>query len=181
MNKTEKRILNAAFDVLAQDFSAPLDKVAEAANVTRMTLHRYFNSRDALLEATGLEVIRLSNRIIDEAIAEHDRPFDQLRMIVMQATQMGDRFHFLMHASEEIDQALFRPMVQKLDDRMTEIIEGLRQEGLMRKDIPNAWVLHLYGGIITAAWSSLRDGAVAPRDIPTLAWGSFTQGILVAE
>ena len=130
-----------------------------------MTLHRYFNSRDALLEATGLEMIRLSNHIIDEAIAQHNHPREQLQAIVMQASQMGERFHFLMHASEEIDDALFSPQIQKLDDRMTEIIEALREEGLIRKDMPNAWLLHLYGGVLTAAWSSLRDGAVAPRDI----------------
>ena len=59
MNKTEANILNAAFDILAQDFSAPLDKIAEAAGVTRMTLHRYFNGRDALLEASGLSLIHI--------------------------------------------------------------------------------------------------------------------------
>lgn len=181
MNKTKQKILNAAFDILAQDFSAPLDKIAEAAGVTRMTLHRYFNSRDVLLEATGLEMIRLSNRIIDEAIAQHDHPREQLQEIVMQASQMGERFHFLMHASEEIDSELLGPLIQKLDDRMTEIIEELREEGLIRKDVPNAWLLHLYGGVLTAAWSSLRDGAVAPRDIPVLAWQTFTQGVFVKE
>jgi AcrR family transcriptional regulator len=181
MNKTQKKILDAAFDVLAQDFSAPLDRIAEAAGVTRMTLHRYFNSRDALIEAAGLEMIRFSNGIIDEAIAQHDHPREQLQEIVMQAAQMGERFHFLMHASEEIDYEVFGPQVQKLDDRMTEIIEALREEGEIRKGMPNGWLLHLYGGVLTAAWSSLRAGAVAPRDIPTLAWQSFSQGVFVNE
>ena len=83
-----------------------------------------------------------------------------------------------MHASEEIDYEVFGPLSQKLDDRMTEIIEALREEGLIKKDVPNAWLLHLYGGVMTAAWSSLRDGTVAPRDIPMLAWQSFSQGVL---
>lgn len=179
MNKTKKKILDAAFDVLAQDFSAPLDKIADAAGVTRMTLHRYYNSRDALLEATGLEMISLSNRIIDEAIAQNDQPREQLQEIVMQASQMGERFHFLMHASEEIDYETFGPLVQGLDDRMTAIIEALRDEGFIKKGMPNAWILHFYGGVMTAAWSSARDGAVATRDIPMLAWQSFSQGAFV--
>ena len=181
MNKTQKKILNAAFEVLAQDFSAPLDKIAEAAGVTRMTLHRHYKSRDALLEATGLEMIRLSNQIIDEAVSQHPQPSEQLKSIVMQASQMGERFHFFMHAAEEIEYEIFGPMIQGLDDKMTEIIEALRNEGLISKGMPNAWILHLYGGILTAAWSSMRDGAVAPRDIPTLAWQSFAQGILIDE
>ena len=181
MNKTQKKILNAAFDVLAQDFSAPLDKIAEAAGVTRMTLHRYFNSRDALLEATGFEMIRFSNRMIDEAIARYNHPREQLQEIVLQASQMGERFHFLMHASEEIDYEVFGPLMQKLEDRMTEIIEVLREEGLIKKGVPNAWLLHLYYGVLTAAWSALRDGTVAPRDIPMLAWQSFSQGVFANE
>lgn len=179
MNKTEKKILNAAFEILAQDFSAPLDKIAEAAGVTRMTLHRYFNGRDALLEATGLEMIRLGNQMIDEAKTKYDTPREQLQEIVMQASQMGERFHFLLHASEEMEWEVYSPLIEALDKRMTEIIERLREEGLIPKEMPNAWILHLYGGILTAAWSSARDGAVAPREIPLLAWHSFTQGIFV--
>ena len=181
MNKTQKKILSAAFDILAQDFSAPLDKVAEAAGVTRMTLHRYFNSRDALLDATGLEMIRLSNLIIDTAVAQHSHPREQLREIVMQAAQKGERFHFLIHAAEEMGDERVGPLIQKLDERMTEILEALREKDLIRKDMPNAWLLHLYGGVLTAAWSSTRDGAVAPRDIPELAWQSFAQGVFTDE
>lgn len=181
MNKTQKKILNAAFEILAQDISAPLDKIAEAAGVTRMTLHRYFNGREALLEATGLEMIRLSNRIIDDAITHHSDPSEQLQEIIMQASQMGVRFHFLMHASEEIDYELFGPQIQTLDNRMTEIYERLREKGQIKKGIPNAWLLHLYGGVLTAAWNSLRDGSVAPREIPLLAWQSFAQGVFTNE
>lgn len=179
MNKTEAKILNAAFDILAQDLSAPLDKIADAAGVTRMTLHRYFNGRDALLEATGLEMIRLGNQIIDDALAKYESPREQLKEIVMQASQMGERFHFLTHAAEEMEHQAFGPHIEALDKRMTELIEQLREEGLIQKGMPNAWILHLYGGVLTAAWSSLRDGAVAPREIPLLAWQSFTQGIFV--
>ena len=82
-----------------------------------MTLHRYFNSRDALLEATGLEMIGLSNGIIDEAIARHADPRRQLQEIIMQAAQMGERFHFLMHASEAMDYAVIGPSIEALDDR----------------------------------------------------------------
>ena len=181
MNKTKKKILDAAFDILAQDFSAPLDKVAEAAGITRMTLHRYFNSRDLLLEKTGLEMIRLSNQIIDDALASHVTPKEQLKMIVMSAAHQGERFHFLMHAAGEMDDDLIGPHIQRLDSRMIEILDALRDEGLIKREMPNAWLLHLYGGVMTAAWSSQRDGAVAPRDIPQLAWESFMTGIFVAD
>lgn len=178
MNKTQKKILKVAYEVLAQDFSAPLDRIADAAGVTRMTLHRNFKSRDMLIEMAGLELIRESNYIIDEAISQHTHPYEQLKAIVMQAAQMGERFHFLMHATEEIDSDILNPLVEELDNKMTAIFEMLRDKGLVKKGVPNGWLLHLYGGVLTAAWSSLRDGAVAARDVPLLTWQSFAQGIL---
>ncbi|MFK7805132.1 MAG: TetR/AcrR family transcriptional regulator [Anaerolineae bacterium] len=178
MNKTQKNILNAAFEVLAKDISAPLEKVAEHAGVTRMTLHRYYNGREALLEATGLEMIRLGNEIIDEAMAQSSDPFKQLESIIKNASQMGERFHFLMHAHEIIDSEAFDPLVKGMDDKMIHIFNQLREQKLIDSDVPNAWLLHLYGGVMTAAWSSLQEGAVAPRDIPKLAWKSFSQGVI---
>ncbi len=45
------RILDAANRVLAQDPQASLEQVAEAAGVSRATVHRHFSSRRALLDA----------------------------------------------------------------------------------------------------------------------------------
>lgn len=178
MNKTQKKILDAAFEVLAQDISAPLERVAEQAGVTRMTLHRYYAGREILVKATVLEMIRLSNQIIDDAVEENDRPLDQLRSIIMSASQMGERFHFLMHAHEIIDAQILESSVSELDRKMIGIFDQLREERLIEQDVPNAWLLHLYGGVMTAAWSSLNEGAVAQRDVPQLAWRSFSRGIL---
>lgn len=181
MNKTQKKILNAAFEVLSQDISAPLERVAERADVTRMTLHRYYSGREVLLEATGLEMIRLGNEIIDESVAQHGDPLKQLESIVKRASQMGDRFHFLMHAHEVIDEEVLVPLVAELDDKMVKIFDQLREKKLIDSDFPDAWLLHLYGGVMTAAWSSLQEGTVAPRDVPQLAWQSFSRGMLTTK
>ena len=178
MNKTQKKILDAAFEVLAQDISAPLERVAEQAGVTRMTLHRYYAGREILVEATVLEMIRLSNQIIDDALEQNDRPIDQLKAIITSASQMGERFHFLMHANEIVDEQIIDSNVAELDGKMIKIFDQLRDEKLIEQDVPNAWLLHLYGGVMTAAWSSLNEGAVAQRDVPKLAWRSFSKGIL---
>ena len=177
MNKTQKKILEAAFEVLAQDISAPLERVAEQAGVTRMTLHRYYAGREILIEATVMEMIRISNQIIDVAVEQNDQPVDQLKAIIMSASQMGERFHFLMHAHEIVDEQILDSSVAELNGKMNEIFDQLREEKLIDPDVPNAWLLHLYGGVMTAAWSSLNEGAVAQRDVPKLAWRSFTKGV----
>ncbi|MEJ7658919.1 MAG: helix-turn-helix domain-containing protein [Hymenobacter sp.] len=49
MPDTQQHIVEAAIRVFNEDYSAPLEKVAERAGVTRRTLHRHFAGRDELL------------------------------------------------------------------------------------------------------------------------------------
>jgi len=46
---TKERIIDAAIEVFNEDLSAPLQKVADVAGVTRRTLHRYFKGREELV------------------------------------------------------------------------------------------------------------------------------------
>ena len=80
------------------------------------------------------------NDTIDEAIAGHDEPRDQLKAIITRSAEMGERFHFLFHAMEEFDrEEELWAMAQELNDKMV------------------------------ASWGAVRDRGVAPRDIPELA------------
>lgn len=171
MNKTQRNILNAAFEVLAQDFSAPLEKIAEAAGVTRATLHRYYNSREALMEATEVELCRLTQAIIDEA--DHDDPLQQLQAVIMKSAGLGSHFHFLMHAREHA------PKFQKVEHQLAGLIDAVRQQGFIRPDVPTTWVIHVYYGIMAASWRALSEGSVAPKQIPELAWQTFISGLFV--
>ncbi|SDF73185.1 transcriptional regulator, TetR family [Lentzea fradiae] len=56
------RILEAAAKVLAADPSASLERIGEAAGLTRATVHRRFASRQALLEALAAQ---LNQRYVD--------------------------------------------------------------------------------------------------------------------
>ena len=95
MNKTQKKILDAAFEILAQDISAPLERVAEHAGVTRMTLHRYYAGREALVEATVLEMIRMSNQIIDDAVISARTKLREIQS-TNSSISIGDMFEMQM-------------------------------------------------------------------------------------
>lgn len=181
MNKTQRNILNAAFEVLAQDFSAPLEKIADLAGVTRATLHRYYNNRETLMEATGIELCRLTKTIIDEASASYDKPHEQLKAVIMKSAEMGDRFHFLMHAMEHDNHQQHYPKFQEVEQQLTLLIEAVRQDGFIRADVPTIWIIHMYYGVMSASWRALSEGGIAPKQIPNLAWQSFTAGLFVAK
>lgn len=180
MNKTQRSILDAAFEILSQDLSAPLEKIAETAGVTRVTLHRYYNNREALMEATGVELCRLTRKIIEDATNSHDDPRDQLKAVIMQTAEMGDRFHLLMHATEHEDEEHY-PKFLEVEQLIADLIETVWREGFIPADIPTAWAIQMYYGVMAVSWRALRDGTVAPKRIPELAWRSFTSGVFATQ
>ena len=58
MGRSREAILDAAAAVLAGNPGASLGDVVARAGVSRATLHREFNSRDALIRAVALRSIR---------------------------------------------------------------------------------------------------------------------------
>ena len=56
MKDTEQSIIEAAILIFNEDLSAPLEKVADQAQVTRRTLHRYFKDRKELMDKCHKEI-----------------------------------------------------------------------------------------------------------------------------
>src|SRR5207248_3463145 len=50
-----RQVMSAAREVLAQDASAPVARIADEAGVSRATFYRHFGSRASLLESVELE------------------------------------------------------------------------------------------------------------------------------
>jgi len=176
MSKTKQKILDAAFEVFARDLSAPLDKVADVAEISRMTLHRHFTTRTDLVEAMWWQFVALGNEIIDRAVAENEQPKAQLKAIVMAASLMGDQYHFLMHAADELDAKLLET-ADEMQNKMLAILAQLRDQNQLKQNINFAWIMHLYNGVLTAAWGALSDGSVAPKEIPQLSWEAFETAV----
>src|SRR6188472_458743 len=71
-------VLAAAQRVLNADPAASTSAVAEAAGISRATLHRHFDSRDALLVELGTRSLdqwerRLDDASVEEVVATGDR------------------------------------------------------------------------------------------------------------
>lgn len=66
---TQQRIIDAAIIVFNEDFSAPLEKVAEQADVTRRTLHRYFKHRTQLLKSCEADMQQRCTQAMQNALA----------------------------------------------------------------------------------------------------------------
>lgn len=177
MNRTEQAILLAANTVLGRDPSATLDRVAEAAGVSRMTLHRYFPSRLALVEGVFRAILRKANAVVDTAMAASDDPLIQLETMLKGDIGLGD-FSFLQQLRDErIDPAILAAG-ETLDASLDALLELLKGSGAIDPGAPTAWLKHVYYAVLSAAWSASQDGSVAPNDLAELAWGAFASGVV---
>src|SRR5437764_106725 len=65
--RSVRAILEAAERVLAEDAGASMEQIAEAAGLTRITVHRRFANRQALLEALSISAMQQLLDAIEDA------------------------------------------------------------------------------------------------------------------
>ncbi|MGA9466611.1 MAG: TetR/AcrR family transcriptional regulator [Exiguobacterium marinum] len=178
MNKTQINIVNIAIDVLSRNESASMETIAEQANVSRMTIHRYFKSRERLFSSIHEVLIERTLVIFNESMDKFEDPLVQMESIIR--TNAGNHgFHLLFrehgnHEEHDPETCKF----SKVNEVLYALIGRLRDAGHINSSIPDAWVFHMYDGVLLMAWEALHNGTVAPREIPDLAWNTFKKGLL---
>ena len=177
-------ILAAALGVLNRDGAASMAQVAEAAGTSRATLHRHFDSREAMLVELGTRSLDRWEQRLDavdvEALAAAGDPAllrEGLEALVLGYVDDADDFGFALTdhvilASEELDERAAR-----LADRETALFRAAQEAGVLRAGVTPAWFGHAAYGLLVGMREALRVGAVARRDAGELVVSSFFDGV----
>ena len=167
-------MLDAAAAVWARDFSASLSAIAERAEVSRSTLHRYFTDRQALVDALLLDSLALLASLGDR-VTTGASAMDTLEQYLRTGVEIGDRVIFLFsdphrftgnpHWAEDDG-----------DDGMRALVERARTEGTIAEELPTSWAIAVYYSLLyTAAEVSNQD---LPRHVAAdLAVQSFRRSM----
>jgi AcrR family transcriptional regulator len=170
------RILRVGRTILARNPRASLDEIATAAELGRATLHRHFASRADLLRQIGLAALATIEATVAEARLEQYEPEAALQCLIEVLTPLGDDAHFLLYAAELFED----PDLKRADERVINLIlpvlGRLRQAGLVRGDLPDAWMFASLEALLYAAWNAVHLGIVARNDAPRLVLTSFLHG-----
>ncbi|MEV5575699.1 helix-turn-helix domain-containing protein [Spirillospora sp. NPDC052269] len=182
MRSTDE-IIEAANRHLTADPIASMAQLAEAAGVSRATLHRHFATREDLLRALGEASARRWEESqdaadIDAAAAsgDPDRLATALRaMLTAFVVDAGDfgfalTDHFVNHLPELVEWAT------RLEEREIAFYAACQDAGVLRADLPVRWVSNTVYGLMISVRESLRRGDVARRDVPDLLLGTFMTG-----
>lgn len=181
--RTRDQVLDAALATLNADPTASMSHIAAHLGVGRATLHRHFATREALLHEIGHRALDRWARTQADcdmagATASGDAATLQTCLRANLAACLVDAavFGFALTDPTMLDAPEMAARTRTLQDREIAFFEAAQQAGVVRRDVPAAWLSHLVFGLLVAARQAERDGDVARRDLPDLVLTTYLQG-----
>lgn len=175
--RTKEKMLSLAMYILAKNPKASLNEIAEAAEVGRATLFRYFKSRNQLLHELVVEaddkLEKATRPIIEKKLSARDTLEEFIRVLV----PLGASFHFLNSEQISSEDSGIADLYRNQLLRLKELSQRLKSEGIVAPDIPLAWIAAVLDNLIYTAWITVSEGDIAPNDAPGLVLRSFLTGL----
>jgi AcrR family transcriptional regulator len=184
MTSNRDDVLAAAQRTLNVDPSASMSDIAEAAGVSRATVHRHFANREALLVELGTRSLdqwegRMDAGDLETVAATGDA--DQLRRLIEELVcgyvEDADTFGFALTDHVILANAELVARTERLAERETGLFVAAQAAGLLSPTLPARWFGHAVYGLLVAGREAVRLGDVAPRDAADLVLGSLLHGI----
>ncbi|MDG9709623.1 TetR/AcrR family transcriptional regulator [Streptomyces sp. DH10] len=168
--RSVRAILEAAERVLAQDAGASMEQIAEAAGLTRITVHRRFASRQALLEALAVSAKQQIIDAIEEARPNSAPALVALYRVTANVLRVKNTWRYtLSHATAHTPAAALA-LWAEIDAHTMKLLTRAQGEGILAPDADLEWTRQVYYALLNEALN--RPGAdqdPAAQDPDTLA------------
>jgi AcrR family transcriptional regulator len=154
--RSVRAILEAAERVLADDAGASMEQIAEAAGLTRITVHRRFANRQALLEALTLSAKQQLIEAIEEARPDSAPALVALYRVTANVLRVKNSWRYtLSHAAPHSEAAA--ALWAEIDAYTVQLMTRAQNEGILAQDTDLDWVRQVYYALLTEALN--RPGA----------------------
>lgn len=179
---TKERIIDSAIDIFNEDLSAPLQKVADNADVTRRTLHRYFKDRSELVTVCERKIESICKKAMIAAIHSSDDAIVQLERILYAGIDCGAKYSFFykLHQKKEHRHHEQNKNCADYDyiyRHFNHIIIELQQQGKVNPDMSTQWIQILHSGIVESTVNAHITTNKSALEIKELAWKSYLKAI----
>jgi AcrR family transcriptional regulator len=179
---SEQAILQAAIEILNEDFSAPLDVIADRAGVNRRTLYRRYQDREQLIQECKKEMMSVCKAAMNLAYNSEQQPLKQLEKMLYAGIDCNYKYAFLNKLQQREQPKLFNAQDKNdLEDNVKlkwrKLIITLQKDDIISNDVTVHWVFFLFDGMISTTITAMESGDVAVNDIKRFAWKSFAQSI----
>lgn len=174
--KTRQKIIAAAINELARNPGASIEQIALAAEVSRITVFRYFSTRQKLKYALNQEANRVFFEIMEPLMAEDLPAGQKLRKLVEVLIPYGGTFRFLLYEPYRSEDPHMERLLQDYKDSLHKMMRTLAAEGLLSSHTPIWWATRHLDTLLWIAWDSIDQGELAPKAAPDLILQTFYHG-----
>lgn len=173
--RTLEAILEAALRLFNSDSGVTMSEIAKAAGVGRATLHRHFQNKDDLIQTLSARCMEEMNAAV-LATDSTDKPaVVRLHSMLKSAIPLGDRYAFLSFERME-DEHLQSAYQEQLNWTST-LIEQLKIEQAIAKEVPTSWAVALVDQVIWNAWIAVWNSELTRDEAVDLALRTLLKGL----
>jgi AcrR family transcriptional regulator len=182
--RSVRAILEAAERVLTEDANASMEQIAEAAGLTRITVHRRFANRQALLDALAVSAKQQLVDAIEEARPDSSPALVALYRVTANVMRVKSTWRFtLSHATAHTSAAA--ALWEEINGHTVNLLNRAQHEGLLAPDADLDWTRQVYYALLSEALNkpgSDQDPAAQDPDalaelvIDTLLHGAGPRG-----
>lgn len=175
--RTRFAILEAARKLLPVNPSASILDIAEASDVGRSTIHRYFRDREELLEALARHVYTLSDEAVARARPESGPATQALRRIIEEQFDLGPALDFIYNEGMVRQKP---ELVADLSSGELQVAQALRSASRADSSIPFEWRERVFWTLLRLGSEVSADGK-ARHEIIDAIMKTLTSGFIEAE
>lgn len=179
-SRTRRAILAAAAAVLARDRAATMADIAEAAEVGRSTLHRYFPDREELVRAVVADSCQVLAESVYRAALDQGPPADALRRLVAAMMDTGDRLRFLFGDLQALDRFDARPVPEAAPAVLDLIARG-QAAGVLDPRVSPGWVRHVLWALVYTGCEEVASGRMHRHGATAAVIHTLENGVAAAR
>lgn len=175
--QTRERIISAAMNELARNPAASMEQIAEAASVSRITVFRYFSTRQQLMYALNVEINRIFHEIMEPLLQEDASAAHKLRKLVEVMVPYGATFRFLLFEPYRTGDPRLDRLLEDYLEHLRKLMVALEAEGLLDGQSSSWWAARHLDVLLWAAWDAIDLGELGPKVAPDLIIKTFYNGV----
>jgi AcrR family transcriptional regulator len=165
--RSVRAILEAAERVLAEDAGASMEQIAEAAGLTRITVHRRFANRQALLEALSVSAMQQLLEAIEEARPSSAPALVAMYRVTANVLRVKSAWRFTLTHNTSLSEAA-AALWADIDARTVELLARAQREGLLAQAADLDWMRQVYYALLSEALNrpgTEQDSAAQDPDV----------------
>ncbi|OZM79950.1 TetR family transcriptional regulator [Pseudonocardia sp. MH-G8] len=158
-------IVSAARTCLSNDPDATTDDIAKAAGVGRMTLYGHFRTRPELVEAALVDALRAGEATLSTLDLAGDARAALTRLLESSWSLVAESAALVAAARGVLPAGRLRELHGAPAERVEELLLRGQEQGVIRIDLPIAWLVSAVHYMLKGAAEEERAGRIGSADV----------------